>query len=173
MRNTVSIVMSGLLAACASAPATQEQRETAEQRLLAPFLRDTQVECGELVVEMTANFYAAMSQPALDPQAHKARKERGEDFTETIWTNTLGAKKSAFVVTIGEPGRLTEKGLVLGPRTKFTVLNALRLRVYEGTKKMSLNAHATGTVVTVKEAAVAVPREVRAFHVVDGVVQMP
>ena len=98
MRNAVPIVMSVLLAACSGAPATQEQREAAERRLLEPYLRDTQVECGELLVEMTGNFYATLSQPAVDPQAHTARKERGEDYTETIWTNTLGAKKSAFVV---------------------------------------------------------------------------
>ena len=172
MRNAVSIPFLTLLAACAGAPATPEQKAAAEERLMTPFLRDTQVECGELLVEMTGNFYSMISQPAVDAQAHSARKERGPDYTETIWTNTLGAKKSAFIVTIGKPSELTEKGVVMGPRTKFTVLNSLRVRVYEGTKAMTLNAHASGPLVVVKEAAVARPREVRDYQVVDGTVRM-
>ena len=173
MRNAAWIVMSALVVACASAPATQEQREVVERRLLAPFLRSTEVGCGELFVEMTGNFYGNVSQPGVDPQVHTARKDRGEDYTETVWTNTLGRTQSAFVVTIGEPGRLTEKGLTNGPRTTFTVLNRVRLRIYEGTRSMTLNAQASGPVVVVKEAAVARPRDVREFAVVDGLVKLP
>jgi len=174
MKNAVLLLLISLLiVACAGAPATPEQREVAERGLLAPFLRDTEVECGELLVEMTGNFYATLSQPAVDPAVHATRKERGADFTETIWTNKLGGKSTAFRVTIGEPSRLTEQGLALGPRTKFTVHNGLRLRVYEGTHPMTLEVHATGAVVTVKEAALAVPRQVREFAVVDGAVRMP
>src|SRR5688572_13512500 len=104
MKNAVwSMLLSPLVVACAGAPATPEQRAAAEARLLAPFLRDTEVECSELVVEMTGNFYATLSQPAIDPAVHTMRTEPGADFTEKIWTNKLGGKNTAFRVTIGEP----------------------------------------------------------------------
>ena len=134
MRNAAWIVMSCLVVACAGGPATQEQRDAAERRLLAPFLRGTEVGCGELFVEMTGNFYGHVSQPGVDPHAHTARKDRGPDYSEAIWTNTLGKTQSAFVVTIGEPGRLTEKGLATGPRTTFTVLNRVRHSRFSGSR---------------------------------------
>jgi len=173
MRNAVWIVLSGFVVSCTGAPATPEQRQAAESRLLAPFLRNTEVGCSELVVEMTGNFYTNVSQPAVDTELHSARKDRGSDYTETTWTNTRGGAQSAFVVTIGEPSQLTEKGLVVGPRTKFTVSNRVRMRVFEGTRPVTLAVHATGPTVAVKEAGLARPRNVREFAVVDGVVQTP
>ncbi len=172
-KNAFGIVLSVAAAACASTPATPEQQHAEQQRLLAPFLRGTEVGCGELLIEATGNFYPHVSQPSVDPQVHTAAKQRGSDYTETVWTNTLGRPQSAFVVTVGEPAQLTEKGMVQGPRTKFTVLHRVRLRVYEGTHRMTLDAHASGPVVVVKEPALARPRDVREFAVVDGAVRTP
>ena len=91
------------LTGCAGVPATAEQRLAAEQRLLAPYLRDTEVGCSELRVELTGNFHVNVGQPAVDVQAHTARKETGDGYLETIWTNKLGDPRTAFTVKIGRP----------------------------------------------------------------------
>ncbi len=54
MRSPVWILLSGIMVSCAGASATQEQQQAAERRLLAPYLRDTEVSCGELLVEIQA-----------------------------------------------------------------------------------------------------------------------
>lgn len=170
-RSVVPALVLGV-AACAGGPVSTEQRQAAEQRLLAPFLRATEVGCSELLVELTPNFYPVVSQPAVDVQAHRASKQRGADYTETTWTNTLGRPQSAFVVTIGEAPVYTDRGPVLGPRTRFTVLQRVTFRVYEGPHAMQLDARATGVVV-VRDGVAARPRDVREYAVVQGAVQAP
>jgi hypothetical protein len=160
------------LAGCAGVPATPEQRQVAEQRLLAPYLRDTEVGCTELLVELTGNFHVNVGQPAIDVQAHAARKERGDGYLDTIWTNKLGDPKSAFTVTIGEPEEISESGIVRRPRTKFTVLNEVRLRVFSGTHPLALNAHAGGSFVVVREASVKMARDLKEYVVEDGALRI-
>lgn len=162
-----------IAAACASATATPEQVEATEQRLVEPFLTGTEVGCNELLVEMTGNFNTHVSQPALDPGAHTMRHEAGPDYIDKIWTNTLGRPASAFVVSIGEPGQITDRGIVRGPRTTFTVTNEVRLRIYQGRKALTLKAYARGERVVVREATLARVRDVREFVVEDGVLQSP
>jgi len=160
-------------AGCAAVPASDGQVAETERRLIAPFLRGTEVGCNELLVEMTGNFNTHVGQPALDRRAHTMRHEAGDDYIEKIWTNTLGQTKSAFVVTIGEPGKITERGMVRGPNTTFTVVNQVRLRIYQGRHAVTLKAYARGDRVVVREASVARHRDVREFVIEDGVLKGP
>lgn len=168
MRFPVRISAVLVLAACAAPPATPEQRQAAEARLLAPFLVATEVGCSELVIELTGNFHGNVGQPAIDVKAHAARKERGADWIDTVWTNQLGDPSTAFVVTVGQPDQITDQGVVRGPRTQFTVVNQVRLRVYEGTHPLTLNARAGGAFAIVREASVQKPRDVTEFVVENG-----
>lgn len=160
-----------LAAACGSAPeATPAQRQREEQRLLQPFAADREVGCGELLVEMTANFHGNVGQPAIDKSRHRMTKEPGDGYVDTVWTNTTGMPEAGFVVTIGETSQITDKGLVQGRATRFQVVNQVRLRVYEGRRPLTLNATAGGAVVLVREAA-GKPRDVRQFAVSDGILK--
>ncbi len=167
-RDVVVLIALFVLAACAGTPATPEQRRLAERRLLEPFLQPLQVGCNELVVELTGNFHANVGQPGVDPTVHTVRKERGQGFVETIWTNRLGDPRTAFVVTIGEPAMFTERGLERTEQTRFTVVGEVRMRIFEDRRPLTLAARASGPVVIVQEAR-AKPSEVREFSIADGV----
>lgn len=161
-----------VVAACAAPPeATEEQRQLAERRLLAPFLEGKEVGCGELFVELTPNFHPNVGQPAVDKSRHTVERRTGDGFVETVWTNVAGTPESALGVTIGEPQQLTDRGHVLGAQTRFRVVNQLRIRVWEGVRAMTLNATAGGAVVLVKSPGGA-PEEKR-FVVAEGVLQQP
>jgi hypothetical protein len=160
-------------AACsAPPPATEEQRQLAERRLLAPFLEGKEVGCGELFVELTPNFHPNVGQPAIDKTRHTVDRQTGDGFVETVWTNVAGTPASSLGVTIGEPQQLTDTGHVLGQQTRFRVVNQLRIRVWEGVHPMTLNATAGGAVVLVQSPG-GKPEEVKRFVVVDGVLQQP
>lgn len=157
-----------VIAGCAApAVATPEQRELHEQRLLAPFLQPREVGCGELLVELTGNFHRNVGQPAVDKERHRVSREDGDGYIDTVWTNLAGTTQGAFVVTIGQPPELTERGLVPGASTRFRVVNQLRLRIYQDRRALTLNALAGGSFVLVKEASAA-PREQARFEVRDG-----
>lgn len=162
-----------LLAACAGSPATPEQRQMAERRLLEPFLVAREVGCGELFVEVTSNLYGHVGQPAVDPARHSRTREQGDGFVETTWTNTAGTPDAAFVVTIGEPQQIADTGWIEGRKTRFRVVNQVRLRVYEDRRPLTLNATAGGAFVLVKDGAASAPREVKQFAIVDGVLRKP
>ncbi len=171
MRAAVTLIGLVVLgAACAGTPATPEQRQLAERRLLGPFLGDVQVVANELVIEITRNFHGNVGQPAVDQTVHEFRKERGDGFVDTVWTNKLGDVGSAFAVTIGEAAQFTEKGLQHGQQTRFKVLNQVRLRVYEDQRALTLNARASGPILLVQEAS-ARPSEVTRFEIADGVMR--
>ncbi len=161
------------MAACAGSPATPEQRAQAERRLLEPFLVAREIGCGELFVEVTSNLYAHVGQPAIDRTRHSMAREEGDGFVETVWTNTAGVPDAAFVVTIGEPQQISDTGWIEGKKTRFRVVNQVRLRVYEDRRPLTLNATAGGAFVLVKDAAGTPPRDVARFAIVDGVLQKP
>jgi hypothetical protein len=160
-----------LLAACSSAPpATPEQRLQAERRLLAPFLAPREVGCGELLVEVTPNFYTCVGQPSFDANRHLRKTERGDGYVDTVFTSKTGDADSAMVLTIGEGQQVNaEHKLVLGRQTQFRVVNQVRVRMWEARHEMMLNATAGGRFVFVSEAANETPREVAKFAIVDGV----
>ena len=177
MRPAISIPLTSCLLACmsllgcAATSATPEQQLAAERRLLAPFLRETEVGCSELTVELTGNFHKNVGQPAIDTRVHLARKEQGDGFVDTVWTNRIGDPKTSFVVTIGEAGELTEPGTGSRPHTRFTVVNQVRVRVFEGRHPLTLTARAGGDFAVVREASVNKPRDVTEFVVEDGVLK--
>ena len=151
------VLAAAALACCSTAP-TEEERRAAEQRLIAPFIADREVGCGELVVAYTGNFHGSVSQPAIDRTRHAVDRREGEGFVETTWTNTAGAPDGAFIVTIGDPVSPTEVGDAGRPRTRFRVVNQLRLRVYEDRRPLTFEATAGGPFVYVKEGTAA-PRQ--------------
>lgn len=161
-----------VLAACKGLPVTPEQRRLEERRLLAPFLAAVEVGCGELEIEITANFHANVGQPGFVPERHQVSRQKGHGYAETVWTNLSG---HALVLTIGDPGVLNDKGLTPGQRTTFTVMNRVRLRTYEDARPLMLDVRASGPVVMVKEATAKAreAREVKEFVVSDGVLRTP
>ena len=161
-----------VLAACKGAPVTPEQRRLEERRLLAPFLAAVEVGCEELEIEITGNFHANVGQPGFVPEWHQKSRQKGHGYAETVWTNVAGVERHEFVLTIGDPGVLNDKGLTPGPRTTFTVVNRVRLRIYEDSRPLMLDVRASGQVVMVKEAAASF-REVKEYAVSDGVLRTP
>lgn len=160
----------GLLVACAApAPVPPERLAAEEQRLLAPFVRGGEVGCGELVVEMTGNFYDEVGQPSVDPVLHSATKEVGPGYVDTIWTNKTGSLAGKFVIAIGEPDRVTDEGWARGRVTRFTVLHQVRFRVFEGQRALTLNVRATGQPLVVLDASSNQARDCTRYAVVDGV----
>jgi hypothetical protein len=88
-----------------------------------------------------------------------------------VWTNTAGAADGAFFVTIGDPLSPTEVGVVGRPRTRFRIVNQLRLRVYEDERPLTMNATAGGSFVYVKDGTAA-PRELKGrLTITDGVMR--
>ncbi|HEX6811105.1 MAG TPA: hypothetical protein VF384_05740 [Planctomycetota bacterium] len=173
MRRRMAVVWmtTGLLwAACAGTgpPVTAEQLRLAEKRLLEPFMAGVEVGCGELEIDITGNFHGNVGQPGLVPEWHQVKRQRGDGYSETLWTNVSGTLAHAFVLSIGDPGELTERGIVPGKRSSFTVMNRVRLRTYEDARLLTLDVRASGPVVVVKEAA-GKPREVKEFTISDGV----
>lgn len=166
MKNRV-ILIAALVAACAGAPASPEQRRLAEARLLAPFSTGAEVGCAELAIDLTGNFHGNVGQPAVDAMFHTVARTESDGCRETVWTNATGDPAHAFVISIGEPPEMTERGPVQKPRTTFRVFHQVRLRVWGDRRPLQLDATATGEVVLVREAG-SKPREVRQFAVIDG-----
>lgn len=160
-------------AGCGSgAPVAPDKVRLSEQQLLVPFARDVVVGCGELEIACTANFHANISQPAFNKQVHSMVKNQLADGTETVWTNTSGNPDSGFVVTIGPIADLAEPSHSPQPRTKFRVVNQVRLKVYEGTHALALDARAHGGFAYVLDAS-GKQREGREFSIKDGVLREP
>jgi hypothetical protein len=160
-----------LAAACSSAPVTPEQRRLAEARLLEPFLTGAEVGCVELQIEATGNFHGNVGQPAVDATFHSVSRSQGDGYRETVWTNKVGDPSHSFVVTIGEPSAITERGTVQKPRTTFTVVNQIRLRIWEDRRELQLDATASGLVMWKERGGI--PREVGEFAIADGVRRAP
>jgi hypothetical protein len=168
MRTILHVPLLLALAACGATSASVEQRAQAERRLLAPFLVDREVGCTELRVELTGNFHGNVGRPAHDPQRHTMTREQGDGFVETVWTNTSGALENAFVLAVGSTQEIPD-GASAPPRTRFRVVNQLRVRVYEDRRPLTLAATAAG-VVLVQDGKSA-PREVAAFAIAEGEVR--
>ncbi|MBX3461873.1 MAG: hypothetical protein KF830_01770 [Planctomycetes bacterium] len=163
-----AILCAAGLAACAGPPATPEQRRLGEQRLLAPFLRDAEVGCGELAIDITGNFHPHVGQPAIDPATQSVARTHGDGYRETVWTNKTGDPARAFVLTIGQPPEITERGVEPAVQMRFRVLHQIRLRVYEDRRPLTLDVRAAGDFVLLREPG-SRPREIERFEVSGGV----
>ena len=155
-----------LTVACGSPPVAPERLASEERRLLQPFIAGAEVGCGELQIEATGNFaHYNIASPSVDVRLHHARKEQGNGYLDTIFTNLAGTPEGAFVVTIGE----NDEGQSLAPvrYTRFTVLREVRIRVLQGTHPLTLRAAATGQPLMIKEAGVV--RDLDRFEAADGV----
>lgn len=166
----VSVVSAALcLAACSSGPpATEEQREQAERRLLQPFVETAEVGCGELRIDITGNFHPNVGRPTIDTNTQTVTREHASTYRETVWTNTTGDPSKAFVLTIGQPPEFTDRGVELRQQTRFRVVNQVRLRVHEDRRPLQLDVRASGDVVLVRDAGGKL-REVEEFVVTGGV----
>jgi hypothetical protein len=164
--------LSLLLAACGTTPATPEQQAQAERRLLIPFLADRSVGCDQLLVELTGNFDANVTRPAVDARLHDFRREVGEGFVDLVWTNRSGAPAGAFQTIVGEKVQEGEQGWRLGRGTRFRVVNQLRVRVFEGRRELTLRATTTGDYALVQDGK-SKPRDLRRFCIPDDVPAAP
>jgi len=158
-----------LLVACnATSPADRAQWEQGAARLLQPLLTDGDVACGELLIEISPNYYSNVGQPAVDVNLHSARKEKTATYDETIWTNRVGDNTGQFTVTIGADDQFTDKGLVRGKMTRFRVLHEVRLRVFtSGRMAVRLDVKATGQPLVA--TGDGKPRNLTEWRVSDGV----
>ncbi|MBM3972852.1 MAG: hypothetical protein FJ301_01980 [Planctomycetes bacterium] len=168
MRRQATLPVLLAVAACSAPPPTVEQRAQAEFRLLAPFLVDRVVGCRELRIELTSNFYGNVGRPAHDPQRHSLTRVQGDGFVETVWTNRSGAPEHAFVLAVGATQEIPD-GSKTPPRTRFRVVNQLRIRVYEDRRPLTLAATASD-IVLVQDGKSA-PRDVSGFVIEDGAVR--
>ncbi|MEQ1630742.1 MAG: hypothetical protein ABL997_00120 [Planctomycetota bacterium] len=173
-----SIALLSLLHACGTAPdlSPSEQRQQREQwelrsqRLLQPLLNDSNVACGELVIDITPNYFVNVAQPAIDPNLQGERKSKVDGFDEYEWINKVGGLQGAIVLTIGAPDELTEKGVVRGKGTRFTVLNRAVLRVRTaGKMEATLDVTASGRpMVSALGGAI---RDLTVFELRNGLLQ--
>lgn len=160
------------LVACGGVPASPEQQAQAERRLLLPFLAERSVGCDQLLVELTGNFDANVSRPAVDPQRHDFRREVGDGFVDLVWTNRTGAPEAAFKIAVGERTQETEQGWKAGRGTRFEVVNQLRVRVFEGRRELTLRATTVGDYALVQEGKTR-PRDRRRYCIPDDVPAAP
>lgn len=156
--------------ACSAAPATTEQAALEQRRLLQPYVDGGEIGCGELLVELTRNFYPNVAQPTVDVNIHGAHKEQGNGYVDTVWINKIGDLRGAFTVTIGETNQFTEQGIVRGRETKFTVLHELRVRVFGDGHALALDATAKGKPLVLKSKGQV--RDLAEFQVRDGALRM-
>lgn len=165
-------LLSLLLAACGSTPATPEQQAQAERRLLVPFLAERVVGCDQLLIELTGNFDANVTRPAVDAKLHDFRREVGDGFVDLVWTNRSGAPDGAFATIVGEKLQEGEQGWRPGRGTRFRVVNQLRVRVFEGRRELTLRATTTGDYALVQDGK-SKPRDLRRFCIPDDVPAAP
>lgn len=162
------VVLAALVGCSSPEPVAPERAAAVERQFLQPFVDGGEIGCGELVVEVTANFVNNVAQPAIDTNLHSARKVPGDGYTDTVWTNKTGTLQGAFVVAIGEVDQFTDEAYVRGRQMKFTVLRQVTLRVFEGRREMTLAVDAKGPPLVQTRGEEV--RDLRQFRVLNGVV---
>lgn len=174
----ISTALFLLLSACGSAPSVspleeRQQRarwELRSQHLLQPLLNDSNVACGDLVVEISPNYFVNVTQPAIDSRMQGERKSKSGGFDEYEWINKTGGLEGAIVLSIGAPDELTENGVVRGKGTRFTVLGRAILRVRtEGKMEAKLDLTASG--VPMVWALGGAIRDLSVFQLRNGVLE--
>lgn len=149
---TALLLLLGLASCSTPRPPNQQeiraQREAFDQnarRLLEPLLNDGNLGCGELVIEISPNFFANVTQPAIDPNLQGERRSSGDGYDEFVWINKVGGSDGAILLSIGATDDITETGYVRGKVTKFTVIHRATLRVRTaGTMAAQLDVTASG-----------------------------
>ena len=193
----------GVLGACKTTrPATVEQEKQEERRIMQPFSRGGLVGCGELIIEMTPNFYPYVSQPARDSKLHGHKEEQFDGYVEKTWFNKLGDFKGRFTVVVGPepdpladaPGPQDATGRATGgvaqapgslqgrqaPRppseppepARFMVIHKIVHRIYLVEREMTLNVIADGRPMFLQERAATEPVELLEYQARDGKVEI-
>ncbi|MBL8724719.1 MAG: hypothetical protein JNK49_11770 [Planctomycetes bacterium] len=165
----LSLLAGWLVAGCAAAPASPEQRAAEELRLLQPLLAGAEVVCSELVVDATANFHAHIARPAVDGRAHQMSQKREGGGAEWMWTNRTGDPLAGFLVRIGAVRDPVDVSTAQPPGTTFRVTNRFTLRLHEDSRPLQLDVAAHGNGGPVQVAMPGQPRAgVARFTVRDG-----
>lgn len=166
MRQSWWCACSLLVAACGAPPPVPPERMVGEEhRLLQPFHGHREIGCAELRIEATANFAQRyIGIPSGDTALQRGRKEQGDGYLDTVWSNVSGTVAGAFLLTIGEANDVG--GLKEGQFTRFTVVREVRLRVWQDRRPLALDVVAKGPVVVIESGQ---QRDLLEYSVHDGV----
>ena len=166
------------LAACGSQPspeadAAERARWAARsQMLLQPLLNEGRVGCSELVIEISPNYFANVGRPAIDPKIQAESKTAADGIDEYVWTNLTGGLQGAIEITVGATDELTDKGLVRGKGTTFTVLHRARLRIHtKGVMQARLDINASGKPLVMSVGGKV--RDLEAYELRNGALHAP
>lgn len=167
------------LGACGGAPASSQQspaeREQWEARsnlLLHPLCTDSRVGCAELLVEISPNYFKNIAQPAIDAKFHVEQRSSKDGVDEFVWTNKIGDVAGAIEITIGATDEITEKGLVRGKGTTFTVVRQATLRVHtKGRMQARLDVTAIGKPIVMSTGGKV--RDLEAYELRNGALHAP
>ena len=168
-----------LLASCGGAPSAKvqepvdrEQWEARSNMLLHPLCTDSRVGCAELLVEISPNYFKNIAQPALDAKFHVEQKSSKDGVDEFVWTNKIGGFEGAIEITIGATDELTDKGVVRGRGTTFTVVHQATLRVHtKGRMQARLDVTATGKPIVMSTGGKV--RDLEAYELRNGALHAP
>lgn len=166
-------------AACGGAPVPKEQspvdREQWEARshmLLQPLCTDSRVGCAELLVEISPNYFKNIAQPAIDTKFHVEQRSSKDGVDEFVWTNKIGGFEGAIEITIGATDEITEKGVVRGKGTTFTVVHQATLRVHtKGRMQARLDVTAVGKPIVMSSGGKV--RDLEAYELRNGALHAP
>jgi hypothetical protein len=164
--------MSALAAGCHAPgkPVSPERLRLEERRLLQPFSLGGQVGAGELIVEMTPNFYAVVGQPAKG-EFHGFSEEEHEDYVEKVWFNKIGDYRGRFTVEIGPQSDVMEDDEAGGKPVRFVVVQRIVHRIYRTEREMTLNVVARGRPVVLQQQDSDEVQELLEARWSDGLMQ--
>lgn len=162
-----------LSGACSSpAPIDRDQWERRSQFLLQPLCNESRVGCSELVIEISPNYFPNIARPAIDSSLQSESKTSADGVDEYVWSNRVGGLQGAIVLTIGQTDEITERGIVRGKGTTFTVLNQVTLRVHtKGLMEARLDVTASGRPLVMSMGGKV--RDLQSFELRNGVLHAP
>lgn len=156
----------------APAPMDREQWEARSQFLLQPLCNESRVGCSELVIEISPNYFPNIARPAIDESLQSESKASADGVDEYVWSNRVGGLQGAIVLTIGQTDEITERGIVRGKATTFTVLNQVTLRVHtKGLMEARLDVTASGRPLVMSSGGRV--RDLQVFELRNGVLHAP
>lgn len=154
------------------APVDREQWEARSNMLLQPLCTDSRVGCAELLVEISPNYFKNIAQPVIDSRFHVEQKSSKDGVDEFVWTNKIGGLEGAIEITIGATDEITEKGVVRGKGTTFTVVHQATVRVHtKGRMQARLDVTAVGKPIVMSSGGKV--RDLEAYELRNGALHAP
>lgn len=144
--------MAALLGGCSNQPVSREEVALAEARLRAPYQEQRTVVCDTLVMDVSANFHAEVSQPGVQAGVHDFTRSSDDGDDVYTWTSR-GGLQSPLRFHIGN--------------LELVALSTATLRVRGSGKDLALNTAASGNVTEAKTGDVL--RHRREIHIENGV----